>query len=405
MSKIVIIAPGILPIPATKGGAVETGIEQLIKENELHNGNKFEVFSCFDEEAKKEAKKIKNTDFIFYKFKLIDKIEMLCLKCANKVLSIMKVKRNFNIYPRFVSFICKNLKSSEYDAILIKNSIRFVIPISKITEKPIILQLHNDFLNSETPDAKKIVSKCYKIVANSEYIKKRICTISNVSPEKVYVNMNCLDNSSFEFPSEQQKNQIITRFNIDIHKKNIIYVGRIAKVKGVKELLLALKNIKDNDKWHLLIVGGKWFSSNYKDKYYRELSSISKDFKEKISFLGYVKHEDIKTLYAISSVAVVPSIWEEPAGRVVLEAEAMKIPVVAANSGGIPEYVNEKSAIIIERDKLFIDNLSKGIEELINDTDKSALMGIEGLKYAQLFTAERYYTEILKIIEEKNEKK
>lgn len=404
MSKIVIIAPGILPIPATKGGAVETGIEQLIKENELHNGNKFEVFSCFDEEAKKEAKKIKNTDFIFYKFKLIDKIEMLCLKCANKVLSIMKVKRNFNIYPRFVSFICKNLKSSEYDAILIKNSIRFVIPISKITEKPIILQLHNDFLNSETPDAKKIVSKCYKIVANSEYIKKRICTISNVSPEKVYVNMNCLDNSSFEFPSEQQKNQIITRFNIDIHKKNIIYVGRIAKVKGVKELLLALKNIKDNDKWHLLIVGGKWFSSNYKDKYYRELSSISKDFKEKISFLGYVKHEDIKTLYAISSVAVVPSIWEEPAGRVVLEAEAMKIPVVAANSGGIPEYVNEKSAIIIEKDKLFIDNLSKGIEELINDTDKAALMGIEGLKYAQLFTAERYYTEILKIIEEKNEK-
>ena len=103
-------------------------------------------------------------------------------------------------------------------------------------------------------------------------------------------------------------------------------------------------------------------------------------------------------------MAVVPSIWEEPAGRVVLEAEAMKIPVVAANSGGIPEYVNEKSAIIIERDKLFIDNLSKGIEELINDTDKAALMGIEGLKYAQLFTAERYYTEILKIIEEKNEK-
>lgn len=405
MSKIVIIAPGILPIPATKGGAVETGIEQLIKENELHNGNKFEVFSCFDEEAKKKAKKIKNTDFIFYKFKLIDKIEMFCLKCANKVLSIMKVKRNFNIYPRLVSFICKNLKSSEYDAILIKNSIRFVIPISKITEKPIIIQLHNDFLNSETPDAKKIVSKCYKIVANSEYIKKRICTISNVSPENVYVNMNCLDNSSFEFPNEQQRNQIIARFNIDIHKKNIIYVGRISKVKGVKELLLALKKIKNNDKWHLLIVGGKWFSSNYKDKYYRELYSVSKEFEERISFLGYVKHEDIKTLYAVSSVAVVPSIWEEPAGRVVLEAEAMEIPVVATNSGGIPEYVNEKSAIIIERDKLFIDNLSKGIEELINDTDKATLIGKEGLKYAQLFTAERYYTEILKIIEEKNEKK
>ena len=41
MSRIVLVAPGILPIPAIKGGAVETGIEQLINENELHDDNIF----------------------------------------------------------------------------------------------------------------------------------------------------------------------------------------------------------------------------------------------------------------------------------------------------------------------------------------------------------------------------
>ena len=210
--------------------------------------------------------------------------------------------------------------------------------------------------------------------------------------------MNCLDKNSLLIPSENQKNEIAKKFNININRRNIIYVGRIVSVKGIKELLLALKKIEKNDKWHLLIVGGKWFSNNSKDKYYKELEKISESFKDRISFLGYVNHEEIKTLYALSSIAVVPSIWEEPAGRVVLEAEAMGIPVIASNSGGIPEYVNKKSAIIVDKDEFFIENLSKSIEELVNDTDKSVLIGNEGKKYAQLFTSERYYDEILKIM-------
>lgn len=398
MSKIAIIAPGTLPIPATRGGAVETGIEQLIYENELHSKNVFEVYSCFDIEAFEKTKSIKNSKFIFYNFGIIDKLEMFFLKCVNKLFSLVKIKKNFNIYPRFVKFICKNIKKSECDTILIKNSIRFVKPISKATNIPIVLQLHNDFLNSETPECEDIASRCYKIVANSKYIKTRICTINNVNPSNVYINMNCLDKNSLLIPSENQKNEIAKKFNININRRNIIYVGRIVSVKGIKELLLALKKIEKNDKWHLLIVGGKWFSNNSKDKYYKELEKISESFKDRISFLGYVNHEEIKTLYALSSIAVVPSIWEEPAGRVVLEAEAMGIPVIASNSGGIPEYVNKKSAIIVDKDEFFIENLSKSIEELVNDTDKSVLIGNEGKKYAQLFTSERYYDEILKIM-------
>ena len=93
-----------------------------------------------------------------------------------------------------------------------------------------------------------------------------------------------------------------------------------------------------------------------------------------------------------------PSIWEEPAGRVILEAEAMEVPVVASNSGGIPEYLNESSALVIEKDEFFIENLAKSIEELVEDTEKNKNMGRNGRKYAEIFTAERYYKEILSII-------
>ena len=48
MKKILLIAPSELPIPAVLGGAVETGIVQLIKENEKRQNLKFELFSYYN---------------------------------------------------------------------------------------------------------------------------------------------------------------------------------------------------------------------------------------------------------------------------------------------------------------------------------------------------------------------
>ena len=88
MRKTIIIAPGILPIPATRGGAVETGIEQLIYENEKNDENVFEIYSCFDKKASKQAKNFKKSNFLFYKFGKIDKIKMYLLKGINKICNI-----------------------------------------------------------------------------------------------------------------------------------------------------------------------------------------------------------------------------------------------------------------------------------------------------------------------------
>ena len=92
---------------------------------------------------------------------------MYLLKGINKICNILNINKNFNVYPGFLKFICQNIKNSEGETVLIKNSISFVEPISNITVKPIVLQLYNDFLNKDVPDCEEIVSKCYKIVANS----------------------------------------------------------------------------------------------------------------------------------------------------------------------------------------------------------------------------------------------
>ena len=63
--RIALITNGVFPVPAVKGGAVETLVEQLIKENEVQNRLDFELFSIFDLDAFEQAQQYKNSKFQF----------------------------------------------------------------------------------------------------------------------------------------------------------------------------------------------------------------------------------------------------------------------------------------------------------------------------------------------------
>ena len=59
--KVAIISGGKLPVPAVKGGAVETGIQQLVEQNEIYKNIELTVYSIYNDEAIIESKKYKNT--------------------------------------------------------------------------------------------------------------------------------------------------------------------------------------------------------------------------------------------------------------------------------------------------------------------------------------------------------
>ena len=393
--KLILLAPSDLPIPSVKGVAIETGIQQIIDENEKKHKIDIIVYSYYNQEAYEISKKYKHTRFFYYKANTLNKVEKIFIKGLNYILKKIKSNRRFNIHNLYLRFLIKNLKRYKNDVVLIKNATNYVIPISKKTNVKIYLQLHNDFLNHDTYKAEEIVNACEGLIANSEYIKKCILTIPNVNEEKVMINKNCLSSSDFLEITQEQKKEKAEEYHIDMNKRNILFAGRLVPQKGIKELLYAVEKISEEIDWNLVIVGSKWFGKNVKDNFTKELMAISQKNKEKIQFMGYVKHSDMRFLNAIVDVSVIPSIWEEPAGRVALEAQVVGTPIIISDSGGLPEYTNKKASIIVKRGETFIEDLEKALTKILSDENLKIKMGEEGKRLTIPYTSEHYYNEIL----------
>ena len=61
LMKIAIITSGYMPVPATKGGAVETLVENIIYEREkIEDNNDIYIFTDYDKKAWEKSKKYKN---------------------------------------------------------------------------------------------------------------------------------------------------------------------------------------------------------------------------------------------------------------------------------------------------------------------------------------------------------
>lgn len=106
------------------------------------------------------------------------------------------------------------------------------------------------------------------------------------------------------------------------------YIGQINKSKGIELLLESFSKIKKH-KWKLLIAG------NIDDAYLNYLRTINNS--GQIEFLGHTKSD---LFFKKIDVLVVPSLWNEPFGRVVLESIIQRKPVLGSNKGGISELLS-----------------------------------------------------------------
>ena len=221
---------------------------------------------------------------------------------------------------------------------------------SKIYKKKFIFEVQGDIFDYPGKVGGRLHSTLVKLF--SKALVKRADYIRIVSPflyepldklnidrDKIFLVPPRCDSKLF---NKNNINQVKPQ-QFSENKHNLLFVGNLLIAKGVDILLEAFALIqKDNSDIGLIYVG------NGKEK--TRLINRSKELgiNNKVTFFGRIDYESIPTLMHYSDILILPSI-EEGVGRVILEAMAMNLPVIASNVGGIPLVINDqKDGLLFE---------------------------------------------------------
>jgi spore coat protein SA len=282
------------------------------------------------------------------------------------------------------------------DLIIIENRQGFTLNASKNLNAPIILHLHNDTLNRESLCASEIVKCCSKIIAVSNYIKKQVDSIdkdTNCSVVYNGIDLDRFNNTSNIYSRE--------RFSLDDDDFVVIYTGRITHIKGIKELINAFMLLSDYPKIKLIVSGSSNFGNDDSyDSFSEEIKQMAKKVDSQIFFTGYIPYNNIPSLLSIADIGIIPSICEDALTLSSIEDMASGLPLIVTRSGGIPEAVDEKCTIIIDKDNL--EDLPKLIADsiiyLFKHPEKRIEMSKHALERSKLFSKENYIKKIIQIV-------
>ena len=383
------------PVPAVKGGAVSTLVEHLVNGNNKKKLIKLEVISFYSEDAEEQSKKYPYIKFVWIRVpKVITWIDLAIFFTIKKIFK----KRKLISYKSICSLLyyiikaTKIIQKNRYDKVVLENNIPLAWIIKESKYKgDYYYHLHN--VPRINAGCKNVFQNANAILCVSKYVAKQIQSFdSPIGPIKQYkikILYNCIDIKHFHNIEdkriiEEKKKE----YGINKKDKIVIFVGRLSEEKGIDVLLNAIIKMQRKD-IKVFIVGSLMHDLNIKDDYQRKIYELGTKLKHQIIFTGYISQKDLPILYCMSDVAVLPSMWDEPAGLTILEAVSCGIPVITTNSGGIPEYVQNK-AIILERNEELVENIARNIERVIGNCNKEINNNDVGEPFLDKYNAENY---------------
>lgn len=147
----------------------------------------------------------------------------------------------------------------------------------------------------------------------------------------------------------------------------IAYLGRIIEPKGVHLAIAAIKQYnKKNNTLLKLKIAGKHYADPTKDNYWK--TKIEPELNDTIEYVGFIKDDETKDEFLGNAKAlIIPSLFDEPFGMVMIEALACSTPIIGLGSGAIAEVIqNNKNGLLVNKSK----NNLRTITDLANAIEK-----------------------------------
>lgn len=388
--SVLLIPPPELPVPAVRGGAVETLVTHLIRENETHGKLELLCASIPDPDAQAQAQALRHTKMLYVPRPNGNKryLPMVLLE------RMMGVAAPYDPWYQKVQ-LALALERAAPDVVVAEGgTLTQCSAISKMYGRERCLaHLHGQTDGSPAMDA------IYGgVLALSEFIRDDYLRGSRLDPAKAYLLHNCVDIHRFT-PGPPD---LALREQLGFGPGDfvVLFCGRLEPDKGIHKLLEAMEKVHGRN-IKLLIVGSPFFGRTQVSSFSKKLENQARSLGDRVHFTGFIDNDQLPRYYRLADLVCVPTLVEEAAGLVAVEATACGRPVLATRSGGMPEYLEGSQAVLVDRAKdVVADQLAWAIDMLAEHPALCAEMGRAGVASAQRWSVEHFYERFVEIVTE-----
>lgn len=375
-----------LPVPAVRGGAVETLFTILMEENERFQRINLVIVSPYDRDAQRESLKYKHTKIVYVKkCDTIKKIYNRGIRTISKLFQI----NNFLEYD----YVMENLYLSRVNADFYLTSgcgNHYNSLVRRKGMENVAFYIHTEVKATDQTD--KIFRKALGV---SDYVTNKYYETSKWDRENGKTVLNCTDEKHLDkIVNEKEKEELLTKLGFEEDDFIVLYSGRIIEEKGIHILIEAINRIEDKH-IKLIICGGVNSGAFGTSEYQKKIEKYVEESEGRIVCTGFIDHALLYKFFYISNVQAMISLCEEAAPLSAIEGMHCGIPLIVTDSGGIGEYVTEECAITVTRDERLVENIAEKILLLKNDSSLRKRMSDAGKQRAKMFTRERYYNDFV----------
>lgn len=206
----------------------------------------------------------------------------------------------------------------------------------------------------------------------TEFNKEKLLTVKQIGEDSIYVKPNFTRQESGSLPYEERKEQIV-------------YAGRLERIKGLDILLQAW--MKLGDKAPKLIICG----SGELEEWCREY--ITNNEMTNVEMLGQIDNIEAKKLIGESLAMIYPTQWYEGFPMAVAEAYTMGTPIIASDIGNVGSLVVEDVTGMKFKGNSVV-SLAKTVEKFMENPVKLPA------EYLTMYSEENNYAMLKRIYED-----
>jgi glycosyltransferase involved in cell wall biosynthesis len=208
--------------------------------------------------------------------------------------------------------------------------------VKAVLRVPIVCHLHAfDFAQFARPrPAQALGSQVHRFIVASEFMRSA-WTEHGLDADKVETIPYGINLSDYPRGTEEDRRRSRQALGLPLDAYIALYLGRLDAEKGVEVLLEAWRQLAAApEEARLLLVGSPILHPD-PAAYLEQLQDHAPPGCHWLP----MRPDVLQPMHA-ADVLVLPSVWDEPFGRVIIETMATGRPVVASCAGGIPEILN-----------------------------------------------------------------